>query len=333
MFSSMKNSTILLSIALAFAVSCSGKTDLIPAFQPGNTVAVCRVSASAGEVSVLVETNGLWRLNIPDNWISADVPGGNGRGAFTFRYESNESDILNIRPGRIGHIAICLEGSAKADTLVISQRGFLSPEEDIHVTEDPALKLEFENPSGVEVKLIVASTEGASAAAVSEWVKGYGADISVLDGVVSGEEEGLNVLGCNFDGQSTDQKFSSFRDAVLSSIGSSLACGNDWIVCGQMYHYSVMQLGYSNTPSWYPSNVSGDEFKGDRFAWQNKLYDLLWMKTQGWVETYTDADGHCWQADYVYVSSTLLDKVSSVEMLSAPVSGMLHKPVSVVLKY
>ena len=183
------------------------------------------------------------------------------------------------------------------------------------------------------MKLIVASSEGASATAVSEWVKGYGADVSILDGIVSGGVEGLNVLGCSFEGQSTEQRISSFREAVLSSIGSSLVCGNDWIVCGQLYHYSVMQVGYADTPSWYPSDASGDEFEGDRFAWQNNLYDLLWMKTQGWVETYTDADGHRWQADYVYVSSTLLDKVSSVETLSAPVSGMLHKPVSVLLKY
>ena len=109
--------------------------------------------------------------------------------------------------------------------------------------------------------------------------------------------------------------------------------GNDWIVCGQMYHYSAMQVGYQNTPSWYPSNASGDEFRADRYAWQNNLYDLLWMKTQGWVETYTDADGHSWQADYVYVGASVLDKVSSVEVLSAPVQGMLHKPIEVLLKY
>lgn len=315
------------------ALSCSGKTEVIPAFQPGNAVAVCRVGASGGEVSVLVETQGQWRLRSADPWITTDVPGGIGNGAFTFRYGSNQSDILNLRPGRIGRIAICLEGTGKADTLLVAQRGFLTPETSVAVTEDPALKLEFESPSSVEVKLIVASSEGASSAAVADWVQDYGATISVLDGVVSGGVDGLNVLGCNFEGQSPDQELSSFHDAVLSSVGSALISGNDWIVCGQMYHYSAMQVGYQNTPSWYPSNASGDEFRADRYAWQNNLYDLLWMKTQGWVETYTDAEGHSWQADYVYVSAPVLDKVVSVDLLAVPVAGMSHKPVSVVLKY
>lgn len=328
----MKNSIYTLLLALA-AVSCAGKTEVIPAFQPGNAVAVYQAGAASGEVSVLVETEGQWRLRPADAWITTDVPGGKGRGAFTFRYASNESDILNLRPGRIGRIAICLEESGKADTLLVAQRGFLTPEANLPVTADPALKLEFESPASVEVKLLVASSEGAAAASVEEWALGNGADITVLDGMVSGTVDGLNVLGCNFAGQSLDEEFASFREAVLTGVGHTLEYGNDWMVCGQMYHYSAMQVGYSNTPSWYPADASGDAFRADRYAWQNNLYDLLWMKAQGWVETYTDPQGHAWQADYVYVSASILDKVTSVESLPAPVSGMLHKPVSVVLKY
>lgn len=327
----MKNSIYILLALLA--VSCAGKTEVIPAFQPGNAVAVYQAGAAGGEVSVLVETEGQWRLRPADSWITTDVPGGKGRGAFTFRYSSNESDILNLRPGRIGRIAICLEESGKADTLLVFQRGFLTSEPVLPVTADPALKLEFENPAGVAAKVLVASSEGAAPAQVEAWVQGYGADITVLDGVVSGAVDGLNVVGCNFAGQTQDQEFASFRDAVLSSVGRALEFGNDWMVCGQMYHYSAMQVGYSNTPSWYPADASGDAFRADRYAWQNNLYDLLWMKTQGWVETYTDNQGHGWQADYMYVSASILDKVSTVETLPAPVPGMLHKPIAVSLKY
>ena len=315
------------------AVSCSQRTEVIPAFGPGSTVAVCHVDASGGSVSVLVETQGFWRLRPADPWLSTDVQGGKDRGAFTFSYTSNESDILNLRPGRVGRIAICLEGSGRADTLVVAQRGFLSPDAGVPVTEDPALRLEFDNPSGVEVKILVASSEGTSADAVADWAGDCGADISVIDGAVSGSVEGLNVLGCDFGGQDQEQEYESFRNSVLSSVGSALITGNDWIVCGQMYHYSAMQVGYPETPTWFPSDASGDEFRADRCAWQNNLYDLLWMKTQGWVETYTDVDGRNWQADYVYVSAPVLDKVASVELLPIPVAGMSHKPVSVVLKY
>ena len=327
----MKNS-ILTLLALA-AVSCSPKIEVIPAFQPGSPVAVCNVGASGGEVSVLVDTKGQWRLRTTDEWISTDVPGGNGRSAFTLHYASNQSDILNLRPGRIGRIAICLEDSGKADTLLVAQRGFLTPEPSVPVMNDPALKLEFYTPADIEIKLLVASSEGASAAAVADWARTFGSDVTVLDGVVSDGINGLNILGCNFAGQSPDQRFDAFREALQTCIGRALVLGNDWIVCGQMYHYSAMQVGYPQTPSWYPDDASENEFRADRYAWQNNFYDLLWMKNQGWVETYTDSDGHCWQADYVYVSSSMLDKVSSVEILPAPVSGMLHKPVSVVFKY
>lgn len=320
-------------MAAAIAVSCAQKTEIIPAFQPGTAVAVCQVDAADGELSVLVETNGQWRLRSADSWITTDVPGGNGRGAFTLRYESNESDILNLRSGRVGRIAICLEESGRADTLLIAQSGFLSPEPSVQVTADPALKLEFENPSSTTVHLLVVASEGASEEAVETWALNYDADILVFDGLVSGYVDGLNVLGCNFEGQTQEERLASFRDAVLASVGSALESGNDWVLCGPIYHYSAMQVGYPQTPSWYPADASGDAFAGDRYAWQNNLYDLLWMKTQGWVETYTDADGRSWQADYVYVSATVLDKVVSVDLLPVPVTGMLHKPVSVVLKY
>ena len=79
------------------------------------------------------------------------------------------------------------------------------------------------------------------------------------------------------------------------------------------------------------TDASGEEFREDRYAWQNNMYDLLWMKTQGWVETYKDEDGRSWQADYVYVSASVLDKASSVEIVPVPVSGMMHNPVMVVL--
>ena len=327
----MRTSIILLFATAAIAVSCAAKTEVIPAFQAGSAVGVCRVGASGGEVSVLVETQGQWRLRTEDSWISTDVTGGDGRGAFTFHFQSNESDILNLKPGRIGRIAICLESTGKADTLLVVQSGFLTPYSEIPVTADPALKLEFDDPSGEEVKLLVAASAGASSSAVAEWAMGYGADICILDGNVIGSANGLNVLGCNYEGMGQDQRYNAFKDAVLYSMSQTLTFGNDWIVCGQMYHYSAMQVGYPDTPSWYPSDASGEEFREDRYAWQNNMYDLLWMKTQGWVETYKDEDGRSWQADYVYVSASVLDKASSVEIVPVPVSGMMHNPVMVVL--
>lgn len=329
----MKNSLLLSVVTIVIAFSCSQKTEVIPAFQSGKAVGLCNVGASAGRVSVLVQTNGQWRIRPVDDWLTTDSQGGKGMGAFTFSYGSNQSDVLNLRPGRVGRIAICLEDSGIADTLIVAQRGFLSKDVNYQISGDSNLKLEFDIPSSTEIKLLIASSKGASEAAVSDWADSFGADIRVIDGSVTGDSGELNIVGCNFDGQSAAQRQNSFLEAVDFSIEQSLVYGNDWIVCGQMYHYSAMQVGYSDTPSWYPSDASSDEFQCDRYAWQNNLYDILWMKTRGWVETYTDEDGHNWQADYMYVSGALLDKVSSIDILPVPVPGMRHKPLSLVLKY
>jgi hypothetical protein len=95
----------------------------------------------------------------------------------------------------------------------------------------------------------------------------------------------------------------------------------------------MMQSSYPATPSWYPTDVEDPDFDADRYAWNNNLYDCLWMSERNFVQTWTDqADGKSYMADYVYVSRDVLASIYSVERLDK-VLGMEHNPIKITLKY
>lgn len=328
--------TIIPAILLAAALTCScGKDGKDDAFAAGACIAQARVGAGEGSLSVSVETEGTWRLSCEASWLHFDVKGGSGNQAFTVFYDSNASDIINLRPARVARIAIGLDDSMVADTLVLVQQGFLGGEVETAVKQDARIKLEFDSRAITEATFVCCSSEGAEdAAAVLAWAEGLGADACVLDGAVSGSlPGGINVVGCDFAGLDAGAEYAAFKAAVDGSVNSSFDSGTDWIVAGQMYHLSSMQTGYPSTPSWYPADAKGDGFLSDRYAWQNNLYDTVWMYARDYVTTYTDAEGHSYSADYVYVSSQVLNMISSMQVLDAPVAGMAHKAIVLNLKY
>ena len=103
------------------------------------------------------------------------------------------------------------------------------------------------------------------------------------------------------------------------------------MIGGQLYHFSMMQTAYPATPSWYPSDIDASEFDSDRYAWNNNLYDCLWMSERDFVTTWTSETGS-YMADYVYVSRDVLATISEVQRLD-PVYGMTHNPIKITLKY
>ena len=314
-------------LALIVAAACTKTVETDP-YAPGVCVAECIVGAEEGSVSILVETEGTWHIASCAPWIQSDVDGGSGRGAFTLHYESNESDILHIRSGREGTIAILLDGSDKADSLRLVQQGFLSRISPRETGSDPAMKLEFETPTLSTKTLLVINTEGIAEA--SEWADGK-ADVVVKDGSITGDCGVILVVGCDLSALDAKTAYEAFRIAVDGGVFAAGQAG--WILCGTMNHYSMMQTGYPDTPSWYPKDAKGEEFRSDRYAWQNNLYDLLWMKQRGFVTTFTDGDGHKWEADYLYVSTRVLSKVTEVEIMNIPVGGMSHHPLRLTLNY
>ena len=320
--------------AAAVFCSCEKEGDTDP-FASGTCIAQARVGAGQGSLSVAVETSGMWRLSCSEEWLHFDVEGGVGKQAFTVFYESNSSDIINLKPARVAKIAIKLDSPMVADTLVLVQQGFLGGEIQTTVKPDSRIKLEFDSKAITEATFVCCSSEGLDDdTALLAWINGQGADAYVLNGTVNGTlPGGIKVAGCNFAGLSAADEYAAFRAVVDGSVNSSFDSGTEWIVAGQMYHLSSMQSAYPSTPAWYPADAKGDDFLSDRYAWQNNLYDTVWMSTRDYVSTYTDAEAHSYSTDYVYVSASVLDMISSMSVVAAPVAGMAHKAIVLNLKF
>ena len=324
----MKKLLYIILIGL-LAASCSKTVVINDPYSPGVCVGEIILGSTEGSMSVSVEADGPWRLECDQDWLRTDVTSRNGDAAFTVYYNSNVSDISDLREARTAKIAILLENSLKADTLVLVQRVLYRVEPAHKVVADPDLVLEYILPQEQLVTLLCCSSEGT--ADVDAFIAQQNADITIKDGEVTGEVEGLNVVGCNFAGMSEDEEFEAFRAMVNSTFNAGPDAGDNWIFAGQMYHLSSMMIGYADTPKWYHQSTTDTRFRSDIFAWQNNLYDCVWMYNQKYVKTYTNSNEESYTADYVYVSPAVFSKVEAVELLD--VEGMSHKPIKVTLKY
>ena len=309
--------------------ACTKNVEIVDPYSPGVCVGEVHLGATAGKVSVSVETKGVWRVESDQPWLTTDVNGRDGNGAFTVYYESNQSDVHELKQLRVAKVAIRLENTMKTDTLVFVQRGLMPQECICQVQNDPAITVEYRIEDLQEVVLVCCSSEGNGD--VQGWIDSQNADIVVLDGQVNGEVDGLNVVGCNFAGMTVEEEFEAFRATVQKTYNSGPAAGDDWIYAGQMYHLSSMQTDYAMTPEWYPQTTSDPRFRSDIYAWQNNLYDCVWMYNQDYISTWTDAEGNTFCADYVYASVSVFAKVASVDVIE--VDGLAHKAVKITLKY
>lgn len=323
------NKYIYIVLLSALMCACTKNVEIIDPYSPGSCIGKIELGAAAGSISVSVETSGDWRVETADEWLTIDTKGRTGNGAFTVYYESNESDVITLKSGRLGKVAIRLAESMRVDTLVFVQQGFYPVAADVNVVNDPAIAIEYKEDVRTEVTLVCCCTEGD--ADIESWLAVQDADVVVLDGNVTGEVKGLNVRGCNYAGFTADEEYDAFRSLIKQTYNSAPDAGDDWVFAGQMYHLSVMQAGYDSTPSWYPATKEAMEFRSDLYAWQNNLYDCVWMYKRDYVYTYTDAEGRSYCADYVYVSSSVFAKVTSVELLE--VDGLSHKAIKITLKY
>lgn len=320
---------LFMVVMSALACACTKEVEIVDPYSQGVCVGEIHLGAAAGRVSVSVETEGLWRVESDQPWLKTDVNGRNGNGAFTVYYESNQSDVHEIKESRVAKVAVRLENTKKTDTLVFVQRGLMPHESICQVQNDPALTVEYRIEDLQEVVLVCCSSEGNGD--VNAWIDAQKADIVVLDGQVTGEVSGLNVVGCDFAGMTVEEEFEAFRSKIQKTYNSGPNAGDDWIYAGQMYHLSSMQTDYAATPAWYPQTTADPRLRSDIYAWQNNLYDCAWMYKQDYIPTWTDAEGNAFCADYVYASVSVFAKVESVEVIE--VDGLAHKAIKVTLKY
>lgn len=314
--------------------ACTKNVEIVDPYSQGVRVGEILLGATQGRVTVSVETEGLWRVESDQPWLTIDVNGRYGDGAFTVYYESNESDVHVLKQERVAKVAIRLEKSMKTDTLVFLQRGLYPAKAPGMVKEDPNVRLEYRLGQHKEVVLVCCCSDGEGD--VQAWLETQNADIVVLDGKATPEKfEGLNVVGCNFDeiamNDTSETQFQAFRKLIQQTYNSGPYAGDDWIYAGQMYHLSAMQTDYQQTPKGYPQSTADPRLMSDIYAWQNNLYDCVWMYTQDYVTTWTDADGKSFSADYVYASVSVFSKITSVELVEIP--GLDHKAIKIALKY
>ena len=314
--------------------ACTKNVEIVDPYSQGVRVGEILLGATQGRVTVSVETEGLWRVESDQPWLTIDVNGRYGDGAFTVYYESNESDVHVLKQERVAKVAIRLEKSMKTDTLVFLQRGLYPAKAPGMVKEDPNVRLEYRLGQQKEVVLVCCCSDGEGD--VQAWLETQKADIVVLDGEVTPKDfKDFKVVGCNFDEiamkDTSETQFQAFRKRIQETYNSGPYAEEDYIFAGQMYHLSAMQTDYLQTPEKYPQSTSDPRLMSDIYAWQNNLYDCVWMFTRDYVQTWTDADGNSFCADYIYASASLFNKVESVELID--VEGLTHKAIRLTLKY
>ena len=338
---SMKKFIYLIIIAVA-ALSCT-KSGLD--IKSGNVLGEIEVAASAGSITVSVETVGRWIVYEADNasWISFDVAGGVGNGAFTASYQANLSSVVDAKSSRKARIVVTSEDYAKSDTLNIIQMGFYSDIRPSQVTPSPEIVLEYVTPETKTMTVVYCSSEGVTdQEALAQWAEQFDV-VACGNGFIKPEvRPGELYTACvvddvNFVSTDLRQSFADGKEyedfcKIIEQTYNAQNSPSKWVIGGQLYHYSMMQAAYASAPLWFPYDIDESAFDSDRYAWNNNLYDCLWMSVRDYVTTWTSSEGKSYMADYVYVSRDVLATISGVHKLDK-VHGMAHNPIKVTLKY
>ncbi|MBQ8839259.1 MAG: BACON domain-containing protein [Bacteroidales bacterium] len=331
------------------ALSCSKEQNLPSA---GKCVGQIHVMAEAGHKSVLVSKEGLWKVCSRDSWITVDVQGREGLGAFTFTYGSNESDFISTRSTRKGAIIIESMAERTADTIYVVQQGVPDGKEYFSSPQDSYI--EFIDGEASQMKVIYANFDGAvSLAAVQEWIASSDADVVayIYDGfldiaadeitdkgtieepaAVVAEIDGINFVLSDFSDCTDDYSRYDSLKSLLNQTYDRADAGKSWIVGGSFYYYSAFETGYPETPSWFPSDPQSVCFEADRYAHLMNLTDCVWMTRKNWTPTW-ESEGISWRPDYVYLSEYIWNRTTKVDIIDCGISGTTHKAICVTIKY
>ena len=214
---SMKKFIYLMIFAVA-AISC-GKSGLD--IESGNVLGEVEVSASAGTFTVSVETVGRWIVKEADNasWISFDVEGGVGNGAFTVSYQANLSSVVDAKSSRKARIVVTSEDYAKSDTLNIIQMGFYSDIRPSQLKPSPEIVLEYVTPETKTMTVVYCSAEGVTDQdALARWAEQFDV-VACGNGFIKPAAQSGNLYTvCTVDGV----------NFVSTDLGQSYADGREY---------------------------------------------------------------------------------------------------------
>ena len=246
----MKKFIYLIIIAVA-ALSCS-KSGLD--IKSGSVLGEIEVAASAGSITVSVETVGRWIVYEADNasWISFDVAGGVGNGAFTASYQANLSSVVDAKSSRKARIVVTSEDYAKSDTLNIIQMGFYSDIRPSQVTPSPEIVLEYVTPETKTMTVVYCSSEGVTdQEALAQWAEQFDV-VACGNGFIRPEVQSgelytvCAVDGVNFVSTDLGQSFADGKEykdfcKIIEQTYNAQNSPSKWVLGGQLYHYSMMQ--------------------------------------------------------------------------------------------
>lgn len=365
----MKRIALILSLA-ALALSCNNGSD---ASKPGRKVGEIYVTAQSGAKSVLVDLDGLWRVIPQENWMSVDVKGREGEGAFTVYYASNESDFVSTNSTRRGAIVIRSLKSMVSDTLYIIQQGTPDGVEYSSAPQDSYI--EFEDVSLTRIKALYANLKGASdPQTAADWIMSSDANIFCL----IWDEDYVSLLASILISEDVDVAYNgsflivnrSGKPATSWSILEYPAAFMREIdgVCYQVseferYSTALIQLTSLLDGGYNQPEANGKWVIGGSFYYLSVM-EMGYPGTPDWypvnpsdeaflADTYaqtnnlTDCiwmshrqfnptyteDGMSWRADYIYASNRMWNAAVDARLLDAPVSGASHKAVQLTVKY
>ncbi len=322
---------------------------------PGKCIGRMYVTSTPGSRPVLVKLDGLWRVRPCSDWITTDVNGREGQGAFTLSYASNESDFVQSNPTRRGAVVIQSLSTMKADTLYVLQQGIPDGNEYDSLPQDSYI--EFPEGQLQTVSVLYANVQGAGEEDAAEWISATGADINCIisdSGITISRKDGaeVEILGSLTAPRALFAKTQGLNLAV-ADFGAALPEGDNyydytvrllsgsydrpdaepnWLVGGSLYYLSAMEAGYASTPSWYPEDPSDILFAADRYAQGANLTDTVWMTARDYTPTWS-SEGRSWRADYLYASHSVWNAATSVKVLESSPAGAAHKAILIKIKF
>lgn len=110
----------ILICAAAIVMAACSKEVLSPV---GKLIGEYTVESDAGQFPVLVSTDGVWKAESLEDWITVDNAWHRDRYTVIVRYGSNQSIEGMHRPARSGKVIIETADGAECDTLIVHQKG------------------------------------------------------------------------------------------------------------------------------------------------------------------------------------------------------------------
>lgn len=305
----------------AIICACSGNQDI-----PEVSSFDLDVTAPQGSLSFLVEANGVWTVEAQGEWISVDRSSAKDKAAFTLSYQANMPVSGEACEERVGKLLLTKSDMTSRMEISIHQFG-LNTSPSYRASEgffgNGGFSVEYYLPGYDVVSAIYCSSDGLTdRTALEEWLSSEelsDVDVKIVD---RGQQTVSDMLFVFETFETAGNSYIQVKNFI-----ENLPYAGRRIVGGTFWYQSVMEVGCASTPENYPTSVMDAVFDADRYCWQNRWSDCIWLKYRDFTTTYNES----YRTDYIYADRNALTTVRDVQVLPVPVEGMLHNPLKIIL--